>query len=42
VALLGAVLTGVLAFVFAVPGGMLVTKLLEKIRKPGTNQDTMQ
>lgn len=39
VALLGAVLTGVLAFVFAVPGGMLVTKLLEKLRKPKTNQD---
>lgn len=32
IALLGVVLTGVLAFVFAVPGGMLVTRLLNKLR----------
>jgi hypothetical protein len=31
-ALIAVVLTGVLAFVFAVPGGMLVTRLLSKIR----------
>lgn len=34
VALLGVVLTGVLALVFAVPGGMLVTRLLNKLRAP--------
>ena len=32
VALLGLVLTGVLAFVFAVPGGMLVTRVLNSVR----------
>jgi hypothetical protein len=32
IALLGVVFTGVLAFVFAVPGGMLVTRLLNKLR----------
>ena len=32
VALLGLVVTGILSFVFAVPGGMLVTKLLGKLR----------
>jgi hypothetical protein len=31
-ALVGIVLTGVLCFVFAVPGGMLVTKLLNKFK----------
>lgn len=31
-ALIGAVLTGVLGFIFAVPGGMLVTRVLSKIR----------
>lgn len=39
VALLGAALTGILAFVFAVPGGLLVTRLLEKIRKPRAIED---
>jgi ABC-type glycerol-3-phosphate transport system permease component len=33
-ALVAVVLTGVLAFVFAVPGGMLVTRLLNKLRTP--------
>lgn len=32
VALIGLVLTGVLAFVFAVPGGMLVTRVLNSVR----------
>lgn len=32
VSLFGVVLTGILSFVFAVPGGMLVTRLLEKLR----------
>ncbi len=31
-ALVGAVLTGLLSFVFAVPGGMLVTRFLRNIR----------
>ena len=39
VALLGAALTGILAFVFAVPGGLLGTRLLEKIRKPRAIED---
>lgn len=34
VALLCLVLTGVLAFVFAVPGGMLVTRVLNSLKKP--------
>lgn len=33
-ALLGLIVTGVLCFIFAVPGGMLVTKFLEKIKSP--------
>ncbi|MBN8579754.1 MAG: hypothetical protein J0L96_03715 [Anaerolineae bacterium] len=37
IALLGVVLTGVLAFVFAVPGGMLVTRLLNKLRGSRSN-----
>ena len=36
-ALIGAVVSGVLTFVFAVPGGMLVTKLLNKLKRPSTN-----
>lgn len=36
-ALLGAVVTGVLAFVFAVPGGVLVTKMLSKLKVRKTN-----
>lgn len=31
-ALLGLVVTGVLSFIFAAPGGMLVTKFLERIK----------
>lgn len=31
-ALLGLIVTGVLCFIFAVPGGMLVTKFLERIK----------
>lgn len=31
-ALLGLIVTGVLCFIFAVPGGMLVTKFLDKIK----------
>lgn len=31
-ALLGLIVTGVLCFIFAVPGGMLVTKFLEKLK----------
>ncbi|HRQ24176.1 MAG TPA: hypothetical protein PLF42_12185 [Anaerolineales bacterium] len=34
VALIGLLITVILAFVFAVPGGMLVTRLLEKVRRP--------
>ena len=34
----GIILTAVLCFVFAVPGGMLVTKFLEKIRSPRASQ----
>lgn len=37
VALLGLVVTGVLAFVFAVPGGMLVTKVLNSVRGARSN-----
>ena len=33
-ALIGLILTGVICFVFAVPGGMLVTKLLNKLKSP--------
>ena len=33
-ALAGLGVTALLSFIFAVPGGMLVTRLLEKIRKP--------
>lgn len=36
-ALIGAVVSGLLTFVFAVPGGMLVTKLLNKLKRPSTN-----
>ena len=36
-ALSGAVVSGVLTFIFAVPGGMLVTKLLNKLKRPSTN-----
>ncbi|MCQ3936662.1 MAG: hypothetical protein DPW18_06400 [Chloroflexi bacterium] len=38
-ALMGLVLTALLSFIFAVPGGMLVTRLLEKFRskKPAMN-----
>lgn len=37
-AAIGLIVSVVLAFVFAVPGGMLVTKLLEKLRMPKTNR----
>lgn len=33
-ALAGILVTALLSFILAVPGGMLVTRLLEKIRKP--------
>ncbi|MBL8101082.1 MAG: hypothetical protein JNM02_00995 [Anaerolineales bacterium] len=33
-AAVGLILSGVLTFVFAVPGGMLVTKILNKLRTP--------
>ena len=33
-ALVGLIVSGVLTFIFAVPGGMLVTKLLNKMKKP--------
>ena len=34
---IGLILSGVLTFVFAVPGGMLVTKILNKLRSPHTD-----
>ena len=34
---IGLILSGVLTFVFAVPGGMLVTKILNKLRAPRAN-----
>ncbi len=33
-AVLGLVVSGVLTFIFAVPGGMLVTKILNKLKSP--------
>ena len=36
-AMLGLVVSGVLTFIFAVPGGMLVTKILNKLRTPRTD-----
>ena len=36
-ALIGAIVSGVLTFIFAVPGGMLVTKLLNKTKRPSTS-----
>ncbi len=36
-AAIGLILSGVLTFVFAVPGGMLVTKILNKLRAPRAN-----
>lgn len=36
-ALIGAVVSGLLTFAFAVPGGMLVTKLLNKLKRPSAN-----
>lgn len=33
-AVIGLILSGVLTFIFAVPGGMLVTKLLNKMKSP--------
>jgi len=36
-ALIGLIISVVLTFVFAVPGGMLVTKLLNKMRSPSAN-----
>jgi ABC-type glycerol-3-phosphate transport system permease component len=38
-ALAGVIVSALLSFVFAVPGGMLVTKLLEKFRSPKTKAD---
>jgi hypothetical protein len=37
----GLLLSVILAFVFAVPGGMLVTKLLNKLKSPKTNVNTI-
>ncbi len=34
---IGLILSGVLTFVFAVPGGMLVTKILNKLKPPRTD-----
>ena len=34
---IGLILSGVLTFVFAVPGGMMVTKVLNKLRTPRTD-----
>ena len=34
---IGLILSGVLTFVFAVPGGMLVTKILNKLKSPRTD-----
>lgn len=39
--LAGLILSGVLTFIFAVPGGMLVTKLLNKLKKPSAIQNTI-
>jgi hypothetical protein len=36
-ALAGLIVSGVLTFIFAVPGGMLVTKLLNKLKSPKTS-----
>lgn len=36
-ALAGLILSGVLTLIFAVPGGMLVTKLINKIKSPKTS-----
>ena len=36
-ALIGLIISVVLTFVFAVPGGMLVTKILNKLRSPRVN-----
>ena len=36
---LGVLVSVILAFVFAVPGGMLVTKLLEKLKSPKAKAD---
>ena len=36
-AVIGLIISGVLTFVFAVPGGMLVTKILNKLRTPPTD-----
>lgn len=33
-AVAGLILTGILCFVFAVPGGMMVTKILERLKSP--------
>jgi len=35
--LVGLILSGVLTFIFAVPGGMLVTKILNKLKSPRVN-----
>ena len=37
-AAIGLILSGVLTFIFAVPGGMLVTKVLNKLRTPRTDE----
>jgi hypothetical protein len=39
IALAGVLVTAVLSFVFAVPGGMLVTKILDKFKSPRAPQN---
>ena len=39
-ALVGLIISVILTFVFAVPGGMLVTKLLNKLKSPRGNVNT--
>ncbi|MBI3151584.1 MAG: hypothetical protein HYZ21_05600 [Chloroflexi bacterium] len=41
-ALAGLIVSGVLTFVFAVPGGMLVTKILNKLKTPKANTDIVK
>jgi hypothetical protein len=38
-ALIGLIISGILTFAFAVPGGVLVTKLLNKLKTPRANSN---
>jgi len=40
-AALGGIVTAILSFVFAVPGGMLVTRLLDKLKSSRTKADAL-